>query len=144
MNEITPFIFRGNFDDAKDVQKLIHKKIDIVISVFNRLLPLKTIKLYELNGIKNYQIQLEDCNDPNMKESFHKVHDLILSNPKSKILVHCHAGISRSASSLIYHLMIQNDWNYDQAHMHIKRRRNIIEPNYWFQNYLQTFKPLKI
>ena len=59
---------------------------------------------------------------------------------KSNILVHCMAGISRSASLVIYFLMKKYHMNYFEAEKIVKDRRQIITPNISFRNQLLGYQ----
>jgi dual specificity MAP kinase phosphatase len=49
------------------------------------------------------------------------------------VLVHCHAGVSRSATIVCAYLMKKNNWSMDQALGFIKGKRERVRPN---QNFL--------
>jgi len=49
-----------------------------------------------------------------------------------EILIHCHQGISRSATMLIAILMKKNNWGSRRAYTEVKNKRSIISPNPWF------------
>lgn len=54
-----------------------------------------------------------------------------------RVLVHCAAGVSRSTSILIYHLMETYDVDYDTAFEWIYSVRNVVRPNDNFKRQLQ-------
>lgn len=54
------------------------------------------------------------------------------------MLIHCQAGISRSASVVIAWLMHSKGWSYDEAFMFTKRKRPCIRPNFRFENDLRN------
>ena len=56
---------------------------------------------------------------------------------KKNVLVHCHAGISRSAAILCAYLMTKHYWSYEQALNFIKKRRNRVKPN---ENFVYLLK----
>lgn len=53
-------------------------------------------------------------------------------NKNTNILVHCAAGISRSASFVIAYVMKKNKMGLKQAHEFVKSRRSVIFPNSGF------------
>lgn len=54
------------------------------------------------------------------------------------VLVHCAAGISRSASVVIAYLMMTYDMPFRAAYGYVKARRPIINPNPGFMHQLNT------
>ncbi|KAG4074339.1 hypothetical protein HA402_008748 [Bradysia odoriphaga] len=58
----------------------------------------------------------------------------------SKVLVHCKMGVSRSASVVIAYAMKAFSWNFDQAMVHVKKKRNCIKPNKSFLSQLETYE----
>jgi len=56
-----------------------------------------------------------------------------------KILIHCRAGISRSATICIAYLMYAGRLTLDEAHDYLKRRRPLISPNLNFMRQLAEF-----
>lgn len=48
------------------------------------------------------------------------------------VLVHCAAGVSRSASIVIAYLMRNNGMNYTEAYALVKNKRFVICPNHGF------------
>lgn len=60
-------------------------------------------------------------------------------NRSEKILVHCYAGMSRSASMLIYYFMKKEGIDYHTSKKIIKKIRPIIEPNVYFKHQLQEY-----
>ncbi len=56
------------------------------------------------------------------------------------VLIHCHQGISRSASICIAWLMRKNKWSYVEAHEFVKARRDFIYPNFGFVEQLTIWE----
>lgn len=54
------------------------------------------------------------------------------------ILVHCHMGISRSATMMIMYLMKEHNYNLEEAHNFIKSKRPQIDPNFGFYCILNS------
>jgi len=56
------------------------------------------------------------------------------------VLIHCRAGISRSATVCIAYLMYAGRLSLDQAHDYLKLRRPLISPNLNFMRQLAEFE----
>lgn len=56
---------------------------------------------------------------------------------KGAVLVHCAAGVSRSATLVIAYLMTRKKMSFLEAHFFVKERRPIIRPNDGFMQKLQ-------
>lgn len=59
---------------------------------------------------------------------------------KQRVLVHCAAGISRSASLVIAYFMIHRDMSLEQAYTYVKAKRPVITPNLGFMRQLKTIQ----
>lgn len=57
---------------------------------------------------------------------------------KNKVLVHCNAGVSRSATVIIAYLMQQDAMTYDQALAVVRQNRPTAQPNRGFAQQLQA------
>ena len=53
-----------------------------------------------------------------------------------RILVHCHAGISRSATVVLLHLMINRGYTLEFAFMRLRMARPFVNPNPGFMRHL--------
>ena len=56
------------------------------------------------------------------------------------VLVHCGAGVSRSAALCIAHLMQRHRWGATRALEHVTQRRAIVKPNDGFWRALCTLE----
>ncbi|XP_059357231.1 dual specificity protein phosphatase 19-like [Carassius carassius] len=57
------------------------------------------------------------------------------------VLVHCNAGVSRSASVVIGFLMSQENMSFDEAFSAVKTARPSIQPNPGFMKQLKKYNP---
>lgn len=71
-------------------------------------------------------------------ESFKFIDDALndTSSSDKSILIHCHAGISRSSTLVIYYLMKKNNLDVESAFKYVKNIRHFIAPNHGFINQL--------
>lgn len=58
------------------------------------------------------------------------------------ILVHCHKGISRSASFVIGYLMRKNEMTFEEALTHVRSVRPMIQPNDSFLEQLRRYESI--
>ena len=56
------------------------------------------------------------------------------------VLVHCRAGISRSASIVIAYLMKKRQMGFQEAYTFVKAKRNRVEPNFGFKDLLRKYE----
>ncbi|XP_018319646.1 dual specificity protein phosphatase 18 [Agrilus planipennis] len=94
------------------------------------------------NVIKYTRIPVYDNLSSNLLEYFESCADAIheeASNNRN-VLVHCVAGVSRSASICIAYVMKYNKFNLLQAYNYVKERRPIVRPNCSFINQLISFE----
>jgi len=91
-------------------------------------------------GIKYIQLEAIDNEDQDMNSVWLQAAEAIhnAKNNHEKVLVHCHAGKSRSASTIIYYLMKHEGYSFDQAFQHVKNCRSSINPNTGFIAQLQA------
>ena len=55
------------------------------------------------------------------------------------MLVHCAAGVSRSASVVVAYLMYKKGLSLDDALDFVKSKRECVDPNFGFREQLQIF-----
>jgi len=55
------------------------------------------------------------------------------------VLVHCHAGVSRSVSIVIAYLIRTQNWNPYQAFEYVRQQRDRAKPNVSFWNQINHY-----
>ena len=94
-------------------------------------------------------MELRDIPEQNISGYFSEAHkfidDSIRSsnnmNSNNKVLVHCHAGVSRSATIVISYLMKRFiNFSLQDALQYVKSKRSIIRPNSGFLKQLQEYE----
>lgn len=88
------------------------------------------------------RIPVKDNREANLERYFHEVADMIEEECKAGgvVLVHCVAGISRSASLCLAYLMKYHRMSLKDAYNHIKDKRPQIRPNVSFVKQLMDFE----
>lgn len=90
-------------------------------------------------NIEWHRLVIDDDKDERISEHFFKVHSIIsqANTDNKNVVVHCAAGMSRSATLVLAYLMIENRWCFEEAFNYVKNRRPIIEPNIGFVKQLK-------
>jgi hypothetical protein len=92
--------------------------------------------------IEYLHFHIEDIEGQNISQCFQPAIDFILSSPQN-VLVHCHAGVSRSASIVIAYLMFlhrNSRRSLEEIIRSVKARRPCIAPNIGFLMQLREFE----
>jgi protein-tyrosine phosphatase len=129
-------LFLGSLDAAEDPELLEKHNITCVLSILDSF---RGTHHYGPN-ITHKKITLVDS--PAARIIDHLPHGLkFISealNAGKNILVHCAAGISRSASMVIAFLMVKYSCDFETAKRMVREKRACIWPNQGFENQLKT------
>jgi hypothetical protein len=68
--------------------------------------------------------------------ALHFIRDGLLAG--ERVLVHCHAGVSRSATIVLLHLMAHRGYGLDAALAHLRGIRPVVAPNRGFMAHLRA------
>ncbi|CAL1538516.1 unnamed protein product [Lymnaea stagnalis] len=96
----------------------------------------------QMPNLECMQIHIDDAPNARLGLYFDRCADKIhmVDRKGGKTLVHCVAGVSRSASICIAYLMKYQRMTLEQAYRHVKRRRSVIHPNVGFWRQLIDFE----
>jgi protein-tyrosine phosphatase len=133
-DEIEPGLFLGSFAAASNADELSAQQIGCVLSI--------GISLGNISGLLDYdRFIIADDPQSDLKQFFDRGITFIERNLQrnEKVLVHCLAGISRSATIVAAYLIKKYKINADQALSIIAQRRRIIDPNSGFRKQLAQF-----
>ncbi|XP_067130311.1 dual specificity protein phosphatase 21-like isoform X1 [Centruroides vittatus] len=121
---------------AVTVTNLQKNRITYVVNV-TREIPILHIK-----DIQFYKIPIDDSLSANLYPYFDIVADNIFEEYKKggKILVHCIAGASRSATLCIVYLMKYQKMSLKEAFHFLKSHRPVVRPNTNFFNQLVKYE----
>ena len=136
MSLITPRIYLGDANNAKDANFLQSKKIMLIINCA------KEIPNYFPNAVKYIRLDLNDVPEQPITDALKHASDAILHAIDHKVttFVHCAAGISRSSSVVIFTLMRLYDWDFQKAYSFVKNMHPRTHPNPGFVKQLNSLQ----
>lgn len=130
ISKITPGIYLADNVNSRDYDKLQRLGIHQILTVGIDLLPHKT------DVFRTSKIDVSDVENENISMYFNTANKFI---DQGVTLVHCRAGVSRSASIVVAYLMKTYGWNLDRALSYVKSKRSIINPNKGFLQQLKNY-----
>ncbi|ESO12943.1 hypothetical protein HELRODRAFT_62327 [Helobdella robusta] len=131
---------------------LDHLYISNIFSVTRPNIEKKNIKLiisltrdtptFEFDGVKVLKFEIDDDMSTNIKTLFHQCTDEIKAtiDTGGNVLVHCIAGVSRSATICLAYLLKHQHMTLLDAYNHLKKCRPLIRPNSNFFQQLIAFE----
>jgi protein-tyrosine phosphatase len=139
-HEIITNLFLGSIFPLRKESELINlSKVGIksILTVCREVKPIYKYDIFEYISL--------DLDDDSREEIFDYLEDSCkwiderLKRRKA-IYVHCHMGISRSATIVCAYLMYAFGWSRDKSLEYIRSKRKIIKPNSGFMNQLLQFE----
>ena len=126
-------IYLGGYRCGTELSSLVALNIKSIIICGSEL------KQYFPEQIDYLQFEIEDEVDQDISSHFQAAFDFI-SNAKDNVLVHCHAGISRSATIVLSYLMKHRNISFVDARAFLKTKRRCICPNSGFVKQLEKYE----
>lgn len=135
INEIVPNLYLGDFASAANRDTLIENGFTHIVTVilgvdemfpddFNYLiLPLRDVRSEDIYSV--------------FPESYNFIRSAL--DQGGKVLVHCMAGASRSATIVAAYLVKEFGLTADQAIDFLQNKRNVVKPNSGFKRQLQNY-----
>ncbi|KAM9301634.1 uncharacterized protein PAF06_014833 [Gastrophryne carolinensis] len=138
LSTILPFLFLGNEKDAQDLASMMTLNIGHVLNVTTHL------PLYhaESGNLRYKRLPATDNSKQDLRQYFEEAFEFIEeAQQKGKgVLIHCQAGVSRSATVVIAYLMKHTLMTVGDAYKFVKGKRPIISPNLNFMGQLMEFE----
>lgn len=120
-------LYLGDFYAALDQRWQRSKGIVAVLTVAEGL------NIEPEQGIAHKVCDATDTPDFNLAKHFGECFEFISGHiKKGPVLVHCAAGVSRSATIVIYYIMRSNRWTFAKSLQFVKQKRSVICPNEGF------------
>jgi protein phosphatase slingshot len=139
ISEIIPnFLYLSGEEGAINKQILLDYKINTIINVTDNI-PNLFPELFTYHNI-----YIMDRLDQKISDYFNSTIKLLENIRKNngKVLVHCSAGKSRSATIVIAYIMKTQNMQFTEAYEFVKARRNVIDPNLGFIGQLIQFNKI--
>ena len=134
--EIIPHLFLGSIGSASNLKQLQNFKITHIICCA------KGIQNFFPDNFKYLNINLLDSQTEPIKKHFEESNKFIddaIQN-KGNVLIHCHAGISRSSAILIAYIMKTQKMSLDKVLELIRAKRDKVKPNDGFIEQLKEYE----
>ncbi|XP_065112567.1 dual specificity protein phosphatase 10 [Paramisgurnus dabryanus] len=135
---VLPFLFLGNERDAQDLELMQRLNIGYILNVTTHL----PLYHYDLGHFNYKRLPATDSNKQNLRQYFEEAFEYIEDAQQAGqgLLIHCQAGVSRSATIVIAYLMKHSWMTMTDAYKFVKSRRPIISPNLNFMGQLLEFE----
>lgn len=139
ISPVIEHLFIGNLD-ALDQHVLQQHNIQAIVSAVG-----SDVVIGYPKSVNCMRINIDDVETANIEPWLEPCFHFINSNRRIKknVLVHCHAGVSRSATIVLYYLMKQFNAPLRIAFGHLRERRPIVQPNKGFMRVLSNYSLAK-
>lgn len=137
-DEIEPRLYLGSLGSAANRTQLQLREVTHVVTVLHGSLGEPSHR-----DLCDYLvIPLPDTARAPIAQHFDKVHAYIDAAHAANgvVLVHCFAGVSRSATMVVSYLMKKHRWTLRRALAHVRQRRPVVEPNAGFLLQLKSYE----
>lgn len=136
MDRITDRLYLGDINGCSNLYMLRKNKITHILTMAAGIRP-----LYR-KEFKYKVVDVMDLPTQNMLPYLTKAIEFINKAVANggRVLVHCFAGVSRSATTVIAYFMATRKMTFMEAFNYVKKRRPIIFPNFGFQKQLLEFE----
>uniref|UniRef100_A0A8C1ZGI9 Dual specificity protein phosphatase n=1 Tax=Cyprinus carpio TaxID=7962 RepID=A0A8C1ZGI9_CYPCA len=134
-DEVWPSLYIGNMDIAENCAEIRRRRFTHVLNCAHS--SRRGGEIYDGMGITYMGIDAHDSPTYDMSANFNKAAEFIHTALKGggKILVHCHVGVSRSATIVLAYLMLKQNMTLVEAIQKVKEGRGVF-PNRGFLRQL--------
>jgi protein-tyrosine phosphatase len=127
-------LFLGKANSAANLATLQRLGITRVLMVGSNL------EAHFPDNLAYKHVVMEDSWLQDIRQHFAECFEFIDAEPRANVLVHCQAGVSRSATIVLAYMMRTYHLSYDHAFHICKKRRHAIGPNANFVEQLRQFE----
>jgi len=134
--EIVPGLYLGGKEAIRNKQKLCEIKISHILSVIDE-------ELEKIEEYKHMHLNARDAENEDLISHFTNTNKFIADGIQSGgVLVHCRAGISRSATIVLAYIMFSQNLSFEEAYLMVKEKRSVIKPNPMFTRQLRIYEKM--
>ena len=141
-SQVEPQLWLGGRPTAEDIPALEAAGVTHVLSALSS--PSCAAVQGLLAGFSTQHLVLDDAIRQDMRPAFEAciafAEQAVADKPQGAVLMHCEAGVSRSASLMIAWLMRRDGESFLQAFERVKARRARVLPNIGFASQLQRLE----
>lgn len=151
INQVNNYLYISDWHSISDPNAVAEHKIDNVISIMDWSPPEEWCEKCHLLNIKTFYYEIDDHPSVNIIPIAEQIHTQIeqMKSQGETVLLHCQAGVSRSATVVLFHLLKLNrllwgdDWTkyatVSEQVVFLKTKRPIVHPNYGFILQLKQY-----
>ncbi|XP_077165221.1 protein phosphatase Slingshot homolog 1 isoform X2 [Paroedura picta] len=129
-------LYLGSEWNASNLEELRGSGVDYILNVtreIDNFFP----GLFAYHNIRVYDEETTDLL-AHWNEAYHFINKA--KKNRSKCLVHCKMGVSRSASTVIAYAMKEFGWSLEKAYNYVRQKRSIARPNAGFMRQLLEYE----
>ncbi|CAH1272576.1 DUSP12 [Branchiostoma lanceolatum] len=139
MHLVSPNLYLGNRDDARNVESLTSAGVSHILTVDSEELDLGV----DSGSFEQKFVRASDEWSTDLLSRFDECSGFIQKGrQEGGVLVHCLQGVSRSAAVVAAHLMQAERWSCDQALQHIRQVKPDVRPNDGFMSQLMLYESM--
>ncbi|KAM5148281.1 dual specificity protein phosphatase 12 isoform 1-T3 [Mantella aurantiaca] len=134
---VLPGLYLGDISDVADVQPLQKAGITHILTVDSMQPDLTSFHTKYIHLLDDSTADILSC----LPECLNFLKEA-LATAEASALVHCHAGVSRSAAVVLAYLMNTTQCTYEEAYRRLKDAKSDIKINEEFVNQLALFEAM--
>ncbi|XP_036383587.1 dual specificity protein phosphatase 18 [Megalops cyprinoides] len=136
LGEITEYLYLSSGRAANDRTKVSELKITCIVNATDN------VENTPVPSVEYVRVPVTDSPFSQLSDYFDTVADKIhcVAEQHGRVLVHCSAGVSRSATLCLAYLMKYRNMTLVDAHGWVKARRPIVRPNNGFWKQLIDYE----